>query len=104
MSTIGGAGVGIPPIVAAILIAAALAGCGKVGALNIPPDSTYPKVYPKAAAKEAAPVESGPGAQGAAFTPSGAWIDPNVRRPTVDPYADVDHSSGGGHGLSPQSP
>ena len=87
----------------ALLLLAGLAGCGKVGSPNIPPNSIYPKVYPAAAVRQPAPVAHGPSVPAAAFTPSGAWIDPNMRRPSLDPYADVDHASQGGGGISPQS-
>ena len=76
---------------AVLALAAALTGCGKVGGPDIPQGSTYPKVYPADAAHGALqpqqlPYEVG---QKPAFTPSGAWIDPDQLRPRVDPYADT---------------
>jgi len=84
-----------------ILLLAGASGCGKVGSLDTPPNSTYPKVYPAAAVHQASRVQNGPSAKTASFTPNGAWIDPNLRLPNIDPYADVDHSTTGG--ASPQS-
>ena len=85
--------------IGAILV---LAGCGKLGSLDVPPHSTYPKVYPANAIKTnpagaSLRSVSGPAAN---FSPSGAWIDPDQHRATIDPFADVDQKGSGGTGTA----
>jgi hypothetical protein len=89
--------------IVAILLVAGLADCGKVGSPDIPPGSTYPKVYPALAVKSARPNQAEANATVSSFTPTGAWIDPNMRRPDIDPYADIDRRTTPGAGPSPQS-
>jgi hypothetical protein len=95
----------LPLRIAALLLLLGTAACGKMGALEKPPGATYPRGYPAGA--EAKPVaglndsgteqplssaaSSGPvGETHPAFTKSGAWIDPNMHQPNIDPYADQD--------------
>ena len=82
--------------VGALAFAAALAGCGKVGSPDIPPGSTYPKVYPANAIRPTQPQQAQAPTTGSAFTASGAWIDPAQRLILVDPYADIDQKGAGG--------
>ena len=82
-------------LVAAIVL---LAGCGKVGSLDVPPGSTYPKVYPSnakplPAASRNTVVQTGPQPE---FTSSGAWIDPDQHRFLIDPFADINQTGSGG--------
>jgi len=83
------------PIRAMVALLLALGGCGKLGSPDTPAGAIYPKIYP-AGATVAAPssAPSGPPATtGPAFTADGAWIDPTVRLPQIDPYADTAASS-----------
>jgi hypothetical protein len=73
-----------------------LAGCGKVGSPDIPVGSTYPKIYPADAVRPAAPAQSPSSGAVAAFTASGAWIDPASHRLIIDPNADIDQKGSGG--------
>ncbi|HEY1720068.1 MAG TPA: hypothetical protein VGG27_02400 [Magnetospirillaceae bacterium] len=100
---------GQPSRIAALVLLAALAGCGKMGPPDTPPNSTYPKGYPEGSISKPLPglVASGGSGNGTkestttttvtpvttnnpTFTKNGAWIDPNMRRPTIDPKADED--------------
>lgn len=93
--------------IVAVAVLAALAACGKIGEPQRPPGGFYQAVYPstnldpmKATAEYqgtsvVAPITSSaigmtppPNPTGPAFAPDGAWIDPAVRRVTIDPYAD----------------
>jgi hypothetical protein len=80
---------------AAVSLLLAAAGCGKVGSPEIPPNSTYPKVYPANAARPTLRVPPVEVTQRQLFTPSGAWIDPDQHLPEIDPYADVDQKGQG---------
>ncbi len=84
-------------------LAAAPAACGKVGPPNTPPGSIYPRAYPAGASASSlieplshdsnaasTRIEPPSDPHGPAFTAQGAWIDPNTRRPQIDPYADLD--------------
>ncbi len=83
----------------------ALAACGKMGPPEKPPNATWPKGYPAGAV--ALPIPSLPNSgadetgqskqarsvaadRNAAFTNNGAWIDPDMSRPTINPAADQD--------------
>ncbi len=80
-----------------------------MGPLDEPPNSNWPKGYPTgsiakpvtglansgttesvAAAAATNPATAPVATQGAAFTKSGAWIDPNMRKPVINPNADQD--------------
>jgi hypothetical protein len=93
-------GVSAVVLAGALALLVALAACGKAGSPSVPPNSTFPKVYPANASRPQNPAQSKPVTQSAAFTPSGAWIDPNQHLPTIDPYADIDHKGPGGTGLA----
>ncbi len=71
---------------------APLAGCGKPGRPQAPPDTVYPRVYPNPAL---GPTQPQPQAQPQAqqqqpqpkegqLTPSGTYIDPSVRATILD--------------------
>jgi len=85
--------------IGAILV---LAGCGKLGSLDVPPHSTYPKIYPANAIRTnpAASSLRSVSVPATNFTPSGAWIDPDQHRAAIDPFADIDQKGSGGTGTT----
>ena len=70
-----------------------VAACGKLGALDTPPGSIYPKIYPANAVAPTQPASPVSDAPLPAFTKSGAWIDPDTRQPRIDSRADQDNWS-----------
>jgi len=100
-------------VVAGALVLA-LAGCGKVGNPEQPAGGLYPRVYPlqtlgrptqssivpesPSSVQPITKAEPGitPPVQptGPSFTANGAWIDPVVRRPSIDPNADHEGPNG----------
>ena len=103
MESARGRGASALALAGALALLVALSACGKAGSPSVPPNSTFPKVYPANAARQPNPGQSQQANQAATFTSSGAWIDPDQRLPSIDPYADIDQKGSGGTGVGSAS-